>query len=176
MYLYFPQFWQWNAWLSTWKSEEQDTGLLLVRTIEACGGRFDSTLARPHRDLLSSICAQLLQQKLDAKVHFLLQQSTNNPVAIRITIPFRILSEHGQGDNRGEDARACSVRAPEHFFGGTRPRPAPNQADISSRSKELLLRCLLLRGCSQQPYRQGPLPACGLRINLKVFGLSLLNE
>ncbi|XP_042468485.1 (-)-kolavenyl diphosphate synthase TPS28, chloroplastic-like [Zingiber officinale] len=57
----------WIVWLSTWKSEEQGTGVLLVRTIEACGGRFDSILAQPHCDILSSICDRLLQQKLDPK-------------------------------------------------------------------------------------------------------------
>ncbi|XP_042379535.1 ent-copalyl diphosphate synthase 1-like [Zingiber officinale] len=58
----------WKVWFSIWKCEEENIGLLLVTTIEACGGRFNLTSAQPQYDelahLLSSICALLLPRKL----------------------------------------------------------------------------------------------------------------
>ncbi|THU71041.1 hypothetical protein C4D60_Mb08t31350 [Musa balbisiana] len=67
----------WKEWLMAWHSDESDgfgreeTGLLLVRTVESCAGRFSSTeltVTHPNYSrlshLLSSLCHNLRRRRM----------------------------------------------------------------------------------------------------------------
>lgn len=58
---------QWEDWITTWSAEGDETGMLLVRTIELCAGRSDLMVQSDEygrlTQLTSSICS-CLQRRL----------------------------------------------------------------------------------------------------------------